>query len=205
MGHFWGRKLGQNFTVFYMQKFSPQNLGRGILWCSKSEQSANVFSTKIVFFTNSWKFPPPLYGSLIPRLSWLRSGEPGNETSYHHRWPACRLLGASYIPVTDNEAARHVQKKKKRLVWEQDHGLTWTGLCWGLRWSRWWLFCTWSPVLRTLPRTLQLQWRQGPPARGHLPAASVCTRMRENEERKNEEGSFLNVTNILGIKVSRLV
>ena len=30
----------------YMQKFSPRNLGRGILWCCKSEQSAKVFSAK---------------------------------------------------------------------------------------------------------------------------------------------------------------
>ena len=35
------------------KKFSPQNLGCGILWHGKSEQSAKVFSTKIVFFNNS--------------------------------------------------------------------------------------------------------------------------------------------------------
>ena len=96
-------------------------------------------------------------------------------------------------------------KKKKNLVWERDHGLTWTGQCWGLQWNRWWLFCTWSPVLRTLPRTLQLQWRQGLPARGHLPAASVCAKMRGKEERKNEEGIVLIVTNTLGIKASCFV
>ena len=32
-----------------MRKFSPQNLGRGVLWRSKSEQSAKVLSVKIAF------------------------------------------------------------------------------------------------------------------------------------------------------------
>ena len=32
--------------------------GGGVFWCGKSEQSMKVFSTKIVFFTNSRKFSP---------------------------------------------------------------------------------------------------------------------------------------------------
>ena len=50
----------------YTLKFSPQNLGRGVLWCGKSEQSAKVFSAEIVLFPNSqkflpWKFPAIRY------------------------------------------------------------------------------------------------------------------------------------------------
>ena len=40
------------------RKFSLQIWGHGILWHSKSEQSAKVFFPKIVFFINSWKFSP---------------------------------------------------------------------------------------------------------------------------------------------------
>ena len=56
--------------VSNLRKFSPQKSyfspirksflheiwGCGVLWRSRSEQSAKVFSTKIVFFTNSRKF-----------------------------------------------------------------------------------------------------------------------------------------------------
>ena len=42
--------------VAIRKKFSLQNLGRGILSHGKSEQSAKVFSTKIVFFNNSRNF-----------------------------------------------------------------------------------------------------------------------------------------------------
>ena len=38
------------------QKFSLRNVGCGVLWCSKSEQSAKVFPMKI--FTNLQKFSP---------------------------------------------------------------------------------------------------------------------------------------------------
>ena len=41
------------------KSFSLQNLGAyGIHWRDKSEQSAKVLSTKIVFYTNSRKFSP---------------------------------------------------------------------------------------------------------------------------------------------------
>ena len=53
------RKLSQiSRFCGYSQRFSPQNLGVWHLWRCKSEQPAKVFSTKIVFFTNSRKFSP---------------------------------------------------------------------------------------------------------------------------------------------------
>ena len=58
-GNFQGRKLSRILRFCgYSRKFSPRNLGHEILWCGKSEQSAKVFSAKIVFFTNSQKFSP---------------------------------------------------------------------------------------------------------------------------------------------------
>ena len=42
----------------YLQKFSPQNLGRGVLWHGISEQSTKVVSAKIILFTNPQKFSP---------------------------------------------------------------------------------------------------------------------------------------------------
>ena len=42
----------------YLRKFSLQNLGVWHLWCCKSEQSAKVFSAKIIFFANLRKFSP---------------------------------------------------------------------------------------------------------------------------------------------------
>ena len=40
-----GRKLLQILRFYsYSRRISSQNLGRGILWCSKSKQSAKVFS-----------------------------------------------------------------------------------------------------------------------------------------------------------------
>ena len=47
----------------FARKFSPRNLGvcrYGVLWRGTSEQSAKVFSAKIVFLTNSRKFSPSL-------------------------------------------------------------------------------------------------------------------------------------------------
>ena len=47
VGNFRGRKLSKiSRFCGYTRMFSPQNLGRGILWHSKSEQSAKVFSQK---------------------------------------------------------------------------------------------------------------------------------------------------------------
>ena len=42
----------------YTSKFSPRNLGHGVFWHSKSEQSAKVFSAKIVFSPNHESFFP---------------------------------------------------------------------------------------------------------------------------------------------------
>ena len=42
----------------YLRKFLREIWGRGILWHSTSDQSAKVFSAKIVIFTNSRKFSP---------------------------------------------------------------------------------------------------------------------------------------------------
>ena len=49
--NFRGRKL-LRISRFcgYLPKFSPWNLGRGVLWHGTSEQSAKVFSAKIIFF-----------------------------------------------------------------------------------------------------------------------------------------------------------
>ena len=44
-------KTFTNFVVLWL-------CAKVIFWCSKSEQSAKVFSAKIVFFTNSRKFSP---------------------------------------------------------------------------------------------------------------------------------------------------
>ena len=59
VGNFQERKLSRiSWFCGYSWKFSPQNLGAWHLWRCKSEQSANVFSTKIIFFTNLQKFSP---------------------------------------------------------------------------------------------------------------------------------------------------
>ena len=59
VGNFRGRKL-LKISRFcgYTRMFSPQNLGRDILWHGKSEQFAKFFSAKIIFFTNPRKFSP---------------------------------------------------------------------------------------------------------------------------------------------------
>ena len=58
--NFRGRKLSRiSRFCGYMQKFSLQNLERGILWLCKSEQSAKVFPAKIVF--------SPIHESFLPR------------------------------------------------------------------------------------------------------------------------------------------
>ena len=55
--------MGENFREFcgfvaIRESFLCEIWGRGVLWHSTSEQYAKVFSVKIVFFTNSWKFSP---------------------------------------------------------------------------------------------------------------------------------------------------
>ena len=55
----------------YTQKFSPRNLGRGVLWRCKSEQSAKVFSTKIKFSSIRESFSLesfPLYDSVLQAM-----------------------------------------------------------------------------------------------------------------------------------------
>ena len=48
--NFQGRKLSQILWFCgYTRKLSPQNLGYGILWHGKSEQSTKLFSAKIIF------------------------------------------------------------------------------------------------------------------------------------------------------------
>ena len=57
--NFWGRKLSRiSWFCGYTQKFSPWNVGRGIFWHGKSEQSVKVFSTKIIIRKSflPWKF-----------------------------------------------------------------------------------------------------------------------------------------------------
>ena len=59
VGNFQGRKLLRisRFVAIH-ESFLREILERGVLWRSKSEQSVKVFSTKIVFFTNSRKYSP---------------------------------------------------------------------------------------------------------------------------------------------------
>ena len=70
-GNFQGRKLLQILWLCgYLQKLSLQNWECGAFWCRETEQSAKVFSMKIVFFTNSQVFSLesfPLYGMLIQK------------------------------------------------------------------------------------------------------------------------------------------
>ena len=52
-------KTFANFTVFMLYtKVSPRNLGRGVLWRCKSDQSTKVFSAKIVISPIHEKFFP---------------------------------------------------------------------------------------------------------------------------------------------------
>ena len=44
---------------YWHSVFSAKIWERGVLWHSKSAQSAKVFSAKIIFFTNLQKFSPP--------------------------------------------------------------------------------------------------------------------------------------------------
>ena len=48
----------------YTRKFSPQNLGCGVLWRCKSEQSAKVFYAKIVFLTIRESFLPQKFPTI---------------------------------------------------------------------------------------------------------------------------------------------
>ena len=56
---FRGRKLSRiSRFCGYSKSFSCKIWGCGVLWHSTSDQSAKVFSAKIIFFTNSRKFSP---------------------------------------------------------------------------------------------------------------------------------------------------
>ena len=62
--NFWGRKL-LHFFLFcgYTRTFSPQNLGHGVLWRSKSEQSAKLYFHQ---FTKVFSLETlPLYGTRL--------------------------------------------------------------------------------------------------------------------------------------------
>ena len=54
------KKTLANFTVLWLfaKVFLCENWGHDVLWRSKSEQSAQVFYAKIIFFTNLHKFSP---------------------------------------------------------------------------------------------------------------------------------------------------
>ena len=56
VGNFRGRKLLQ--ISQFCESFLCKIWGRCFFWCGKSEQATKVFSTKIIFFTNSHKFSP---------------------------------------------------------------------------------------------------------------------------------------------------
>ena len=55
-GNFRGRKLSRFVAICV--SFLCEIWRCGVLWYGKSEQSAKIFSVKIVFFTNSRKFAP---------------------------------------------------------------------------------------------------------------------------------------------------
>ena len=69
--NFQGRKLLRiSRFCCYTRKFSPWNLGRGVLWRCKSEQSVKVFFAKIVFSPIResflpWKFPAIRYYNVM--------------------------------------------------------------------------------------------------------------------------------------------
>ena len=63
--NFWGRKLSWiSRFCGYTRKFSPWNLGRGVLWHGQSEQSAKVFSVKIVFSPICKSFLPQKFTTI---------------------------------------------------------------------------------------------------------------------------------------------
>ena len=54
---------GENLCEFrsfvaVCESFLRKIWGHGVLWCGTNEQSAKIFSAKIIFFTNSQKFSP---------------------------------------------------------------------------------------------------------------------------------------------------
>ena len=58
-GNFRGSKLTRMCSFVATRKSFVHEIWRhGILWCSTSEKSAEVFFVKTVFFTNSLKFSP---------------------------------------------------------------------------------------------------------------------------------------------------
>ena len=69
--NFRGRKLSPiSWFCSYMQKFSLQNLRRGVLRHDKSEQSAKVFFAKVVFFTNLQTFSPSKVSRYTVYVQW---------------------------------------------------------------------------------------------------------------------------------------
>ena len=54
----------------YMRKFSLRNLGRDVLWRRKSEQSAKVFSAKIVFSPICESFLPQKFSAIRYIILW---------------------------------------------------------------------------------------------------------------------------------------
>ena len=65
---FRGRKLSRiSRFCGYTRKFSPRNLGCGVLCCCKSDQSAKVFSAKIVISPIHESFFP----SKVPAIQYI--------------------------------------------------------------------------------------------------------------------------------------
>ena len=72
--NFRGRKLSRILRFCgYTRKFFSRNLGRGVLWCCKSKQSAKVFSVKIVCSLIHKSESFPLYGILLATWVYLPS------------------------------------------------------------------------------------------------------------------------------------
>ena len=84
MYHIAGKLQGRKLSRFcgYLRKFSPRNLG--VFWHGKSEQSAKVFSMKIVFYQFEsflpWKFHAILLNGLFTFVLLMHLGK------HHINW-----------------------------------------------------------------------------------------------------------------------
>ena len=109
--NFRGRKLVRiSWFCGYTRKFCPRNLGRGVLWHGKSEQSTKVFSAKIIFFTNSRRFSPSKVSRYMVHFvcpygeDYITYGEC---TSHDWMITGMRVEIASGVPLASFQALVH--------------------------------------------------------------------------------------------------
>ena len=90
--NFRGRKLSQiSRFCGYMRKFSLRNLGCGVIWRCKSEQSTKVFSAKIVFSL--------IRESFLPQKFTVPEANSTTMRDLHCLWAACSCLSWSAVAV----------------------------------------------------------------------------------------------------------